>query len=314
MRTFLKCVAIASAVGVGLPAVWIAIRSRSQSDEVARPAAPVREIAPLFVGGEVLGRDVSGNLKGLVAARPAEEFPALANLQQVLFRLRSSLVAADLKLTPEQLMALRTADDAYEVMNNRYFRLLAPTTDIKSEMARSRSIGEHKKTEAEFREETLRILQPGQKRRLHEIMCRTYGLQVFEIEEIAALLQLSKEQRDRAEKSRVEIAEEEWVQVKAAGHDEPHTVTAESERIERERVIKTQQLTEQALNTIVAEFNDDQKAAYARLGGAPIDVATVLEQWLPHSFLARQAAWQVKPEAGENGGGAYPTAVPTTTR
>lgn len=308
MRTFLKCVAIASAAGVGLLAAWIAVRCRSQRDEVARAVAPVREIAPLFVGGRVLGRDVSANLNGLVVARPAEEFPALANLQQVLTRLRSSLVAADLKLTPEQLTALRTADDAYEVMNNQYFRLLAPTTDIKSEMARFRSIGEHNKSEAEFREETLRILQPDQKRRLHEIMCRTYGLQIFEIVEIAALLGLSKEQRDRTERSRVEIAELEWAQIKAAGHDEPHTVTAESERIERERGVRTQQRTEQALDEIVADFSDEQKAAYRNLIGAPIDVATVLDQWHSH----RYSQFREPPASGKNSGPLSAVPVMTT--
>jgi hypothetical protein len=294
MRTFLKRVIFVGVAGGAMLAVSLAVRSRSADNGFARPVGVAREVEA-------------------AAQKPRREYPAfVGNIEHVLSRLGSLLVADELKLTAEQLAALRAAGHSYWLLNSRLPKLMERAGEKGNALDRYRVGIAHEKEVAELLVKTLQILQPDQKKRLHEIMCQTYGLQIFDNDEIADSLRLSKEQYAFIAQITTHTAFEQWQLIKAAGMDAPQVVTPERERIERECDIQQQRLEDQAIKTIVAEFNDDQKAAYARLVGAPIDVAAVVKPWLTQSYnYSDNGAGSLGKRALD--GPASATVVPATT-
>jgi len=285
MRTLLRWVISAGAIGGALSAVSFAFRGPSSGDDTAPPVAAAREAAPLFSGRDDLRHGQPIGLAAGPAWKPPAEYPAFENLQHVFHRLRSPLVAAELKLTPEQLAALEAADDRFESHLNRLPEILdVKTTTMQAEMDRVRAYGAHLRQENAMHANVLTILQPDQRRRLHEIMCRCYGPDLFEDEAIAKQLGLSDAQRARIEQARLERDKEHWAITVAAGFDTPQVMTPEREREHHECDVKQERITERSLAAILADFSDEQRASYERLIGAPIDVLTVNEQWSRKRF------------------------------
>jgi len=196
-------------------------------------------------------------------------YPALENVQQVFFTVRSRLVAAELKLTRAQLDALPVLDDSYQTLLNRH--LFSPEDRL--------SQSEFKKQEADFREQVMRLFQPDQIRRLHEIMCQRFGLELFEIRGITDQLNLTADQFaqiNRVSGDHRKTLQRDFDQL--GGDDLLGELTPEKKKSFHELHVRTQQSTDRSLKAILDGFDDAQKASYKSLVGRPIDIVAITEQ------------------------------------